>query len=114
MVSYIWPGQIYLAMGSYCLYHASCLLQKGRSGVSTSTDFETMASHDAGAVYFTKYLSVLVQLTYLDELYGECNGTAHICVNSGYHTGALLPNYRAPENEAMQLADSHMSSNYIS
>ena len=34
--------------------------------------------------YFTEYLSVLFQLTYLDELYGECNGTAHACVNSGY------------------------------
>ena len=34
--------------------------------------------------YFTEYLSVLFQLTYLDELYGECNGTARACVNSGY------------------------------
>ena len=41
-------------------------------------------SHDVVAVYFTEYLSVLFQLTYLDELYGECNGTAHACVNSGY------------------------------
>ena len=39
-----------------------------RSGVSPSTDFETMASNDAGVVYFTEYLSVLFQLTYLDEL----------------------------------------------
>ena len=54
------------------------------AGVSPSPDFETMASHDAGVVYFTKYLSVLFQLTYLDELCGECNGTAHACVNSGY------------------------------
>ena len=84
MVSYIWPGGIYLAMGSYCLYRALHPLWKGRSGVSTSTDFETMASHDAGAAYFTEYLSVLFQLTYLDELYGECNGTARACVNSGY------------------------------
>ena len=43
-----------------------------------------MASHDAGVVYFTEYLSVLFQLTYLDVLYGECNGTALACVNSGY------------------------------
>ena len=27
---------------------------------------------------------MLFQRTYLDELYGECNGTAHTCVNSGY------------------------------
>ena len=62
------------------------ILRKGRSGVLTSTDFETMASHDVGAVYFTvtEYLSVLFQLTYLDKLYGECNGTARACVNSGY------------------------------
>ena len=38
-----------------------------------------MASHDVKAVYFTKYLSVLFQLTYLDKLYGECNGTARAC-----------------------------------
>ena len=81
MVSYIRPGRIYLAMGSYCLYRASRPL---RSGVSTSTDFETMASNDVGAVYFTEYLSVLFQLTYLNELYRECNGTARACVNSGY------------------------------
>ena len=35
-------------MGSYCLYRASRPLRKG---VSPSTDFETMASHDAGVVY---------------------------------------------------------------
>ena len=72
-----------LAM-SYCLYRASRPLRKGRSGVLTSTDFETMASHDVGAIYFAEYLSVLFQLTYLDKLYGECNGTARACVNSGY------------------------------
>ena len=71
MVSYIWPGRIYLAMGSYCLYRASRSLRKGRSGVLTSTDFETMASHDVGAIYFTEYLSVLFQLTYLDKLYRD-------------------------------------------
>ena len=73
-----------LYMGSYCLYRASCPLRKGRSGVLPSTNFETMASHDAGVVYFTEYMSVLFQLAYLDELYGECKGTAHACVNSGY------------------------------
>ena len=62
-----------LSMGSYCLYRASRPLRKGRSSVSPSTDFETMASHHAGVVYFTEYLSVLFQLTYLDELYGESN-----------------------------------------
>ena len=99
MVSYIRPGRIYLAMGSYCLYRASCPLRKGRSGVLTSTDFETLASHDVGAVYFTEYLSVLFQLTYLDKLYGECNGTARACVNSGHQ--ALSPQSpRAPGNEA--------------
>ena len=87
MVSYIRPGRIYLAMWSYCLYRALRPLRKGRSGVLTSTDFKTMASHDAGAVYFIEYLSVLFQLTYLDKLYGECNGTARI-------PGALLPNYQ--------------------
>ena len=25
-----------------------------------------------------------VQLTYLEELHGQCNGTAHTCVNRGY------------------------------
>ena len=72
------PGQIYLWGLTVC--------RKDRSGVSLSTDFEieTMASPDAGVVYFTEYLSVLFQLTYLDELYGECNGTARACVNSGY------------------------------
>ena len=52
------------------LYRASRQLPKSRSGVSPSADFETMASHDAGVVYFTEYLSVL-------------------CVNSGYQ--ALSP-----------------------
>ena len=52
--------------------------------MSPSKDVETVASHDAGVVYFAKYLFVLFQLTYLDELYGECNGTARTCVNSGY------------------------------
>ena len=66
------------------LYCVSRSLRKGRSGVSPSTDFETTSSHDAGVVYFTEYLSVLFQLTYLDELYGECNGTARACANSGY------------------------------
>ena len=84
MVSNIRPGRIYLAMGSYCLYRASRPLRKGRSGILTSTDFETMASHDVGAVYFTEYLSVLFQLTYLDKLYEECNGTTRACVHSGY------------------------------
>ena len=50
-----------------------------------------------GAVYFTEYLSVLFQLTYLDKLYGECNGTASACVNSGYQA---LFSPRAPGNEA--------------
>ena len=27
-----------------------------------------------------------VQLTYLDELYGECSGTARACANSGYRS----------------------------
>ena len=69
------------------LYRASRSLRKGRSNVPPSTDFETMTSlplHDAGVVYFTEYLSVLFQLTYLDELYGECNGTARACANSRY------------------------------
>ena len=40
-----------------------------------------------------------VQLTYLDELYEECSGTARACANSGYRV--LLPYFfRAPENEA--------------
>ena len=39
------------------------------------------ASRDAGVEYFTEYL---FQLMYLNELHGECNGTAHACVNSGY------------------------------
>ena len=58
------------------LYRASRPLWKGKSDESPSTDFKTMASHDAGVVYFTEYLSVLFQLTYLDELYGECNGNS--------------------------------------
>ena len=62
MVSYIRPGRIYLAMGSYCLYRASHPLRKGRSGVLMSSRLRTMASHDVGAVYFTEYLSVLFQL----------------------------------------------------
>ena len=58
---------------------------ESRGGVSLSTDFKTMASHDAGVEYiFAEYLSVLFQLTYLKELYGECNGTALSCVKSGY------------------------------
>ena len=53
------------------LYRASRPFRKGRSGISpsTSTDFKTMSSHDAGVVNFTEYLSVLFQLTYVDELY---------------------------------------------
>ena len=75
---------IYLWGLTYTVCIVLRILRKGRSGVLTSTDFETMASHDVGAVYFTEYLSVLFQLTYLDKLYGECNGTARACVNSGY------------------------------
>ena len=100
MVIYIRLGRIYLAMGSYCLYRASRPLRKGRSGVLTSTDFETMASQDVGAVYFTEYLSVLFQLTYLDKLYGECNRTARACVNSGYQALFSPINYQEPGNEA--------------
>ena len=59
-----------------------------------------MAPHDAAAVYFTEYLSVLFQLTILDELYGECNRIARACANSGYVPGTLLPNHRVPGNEA--------------
>ena len=76
--------QVEFSMGSYWVCIVLRVEGKGRSGVSPSTDFETMASHDAGVVYFTEYLSMLFQLTYLDELYGECSGTARACVNSGY------------------------------
>ena len=86
MVSYIRSGRIYLAMGSYCLYRASRLLRKGRSGALTSTDFETMGSHDVGAVYFTEYLSVLFQLAYLDR---NCSH-----MREQWIPGALLPNYQ--------------------
>ena len=50
------------------LYRASRPLRKGVSSVLPSTDFETIASHDAEVIHFTEYLSVLFQLTYLDEL----------------------------------------------
>ena len=40
-----------------------------------------------------------VQLTYLDELYEECSGTARACANSGYQV-LLSYFFRAPENEA--------------
>ena len=40
------------------------------------------------------------ELTYLIRKY---NGTARACVNSEYHAGALLPNYRAPGKEAMSV-----------
>ena len=84
MVTY---GQVEFIYGVLLgLYRASRPLQKGRSGVSPSRDFEIMASRDSGVVYFTEYLSELFQLTYLNELYGECNGTARACVNSGYQT----------------------------
>ena len=80
MVTY---GQVKFSMGSYQV----CIVLRvhlGRSGLPPSTDFETMALYDAGVVYFTEYLSVLFQLTYLDELYGECSRTACACANSGY------------------------------
>ena len=83
MFVYIWPGRIFYGV-LLGLYHASRPLRKGRSSVLSSKDFETIASHGAEVVYFTEYLSVLFQLMYLDELYGECNGTARACVNSGY------------------------------
>ena len=57
--------------GLTVLYRALRPFRNGRSGVSSSKDLVTMALHDAGVVYFTEYLSVLFQLTYLDELYGE-------------------------------------------
>ena len=65
LYDYIWLSQILYVLSR--LYHASRPLQKGGSSVPPSTDFETMASHDAGVVYFTEYLSVLFQLTYLNE-----------------------------------------------
>ena len=83
MVTY---SQVEFIYGAYCLYRASRPLRKGRSAYRRpmSTDFETMALHEPGVVYFTEYLSVSFQLTYLDELYGEHNGTARACVNRGY------------------------------
>lgn len=58
LYGYIRPGRIFyvVVLG---LYRALRPLRKGRSNVSPSTDFETMALHDAGVVYFTEYLSVL-------------------------------------------------------
>ena len=70
-----------------------------QSGISPPIDWETTAPHDAAVVYFTEYLSVLFQLTYLDELYRERNGTAHTWTNSGYQ--ALFSPYRAPGNKAI-------------
>ena len=79
------PGRIYLWGLTVCIV---LCVHFGKAEVAyrcpTSTDFKTIASHEAGVVYFTEYLSVLFQLTYLDELYGERNGTARACVNSGY------------------------------
>ena len=60
-MGYVLPG----------LYRASRQLRKGRSGVSPSTDFESMASYAAGVVYFTEYLPVLFQPMYLNKLYGD-------------------------------------------
>ena len=79
-----------------------------RLNLSPSTDFETMASHDAGVVYFTEYLSVLFQLTYLDELYGECSA----CTNSGYQA-LFSPITRAPGNEASIPQDPCNTSGYL-
>ena len=42
-------GQVKFAMGSYQSYRASNLLWKVRSGISLSTDLETMALHDVAA-----------------------------------------------------------------
>jgi len=80
LYGYIRPGQIFyvVVLG---LYRALCPLWKGRSSVSPSTDFETMALHNAGVVYFTEYLSVLF-LTCISMNNTE-NG-ARACVNSRY------------------------------
>lgn len=41
----------------------------------------------------------VVQVTYLDELYGECSWTAHTCTNSRYQV--LLSDFgQVPRNEA--------------
>ena len=82
LYGFIRPGRIFYGVLPFVTCFAS--LRKGRSGVTLSTNLETMVLHDAGVVYFTEYLSVLFQLTYLNELYGECSVTACACVNSGY------------------------------
>ena len=66
MVTY---GQVKFSMGSSYQVCIVLRVHLGRSGLPPSTDFETMALSDAGVVYFTEYLSVLFQLTYLDELW---------------------------------------------
>ena len=57
-----------------------------------------LGCHDSAWCSFTLQSHILLnitlcyyQLTYIEELYGECNGTAHACTNSGYIPCAPLP-----------------------
>ena len=97
-------GQVEFSMKFYRLYRASRPLRKGRSSVSPSTESETVASHDAAVIYFTKYLSMLFQLAYLNELCRKCSGTAHACTNNRYMYQVLF--YQAPEKDATMLKHS--------
>ena len=97
------PGRI--SLGSYRV----CIVLYVHFGKAEAAyRHPQISNHDAGVVYFTEYLSVLFhdQLTYLDELNGECNGTARACVNSGYqalfspiteHLGTRLVLYTRPD-----------------
>ena len=68
-----------------------------RSGISPSRTCKLhfyMVELHIAIVYFNEYSScyyLRVQLTYVDELYEECSGTACTCMNSEYQ--ALLSDF---------------------
>ena len=91
---YIRPSQIYLRGLTVCIMLRVHFGKAEAAYCHSQTSKPWPCMILESYIYFTEYLSVLFQLTYLDELYGECNWTARKCVNSGYQ--ALFtpwPNY---------------------
>ena len=77
-----------LSMESYRLYRASLRVyfrKACRSGVSPPTVWHRLRNHGPTCCCSRIFVRV-ISLAYLDELYGECNGTARTCANSGYQT----------------------------
>ena len=86
-------------------------LTRSVSCFASTSDLKPWPRMTLESYIFTKYLSVLFELMYLNDLhvYGECNRTARACVNSGYQA-LFSPNYSGLQCSCNELISKQMSS----